>query len=1555
MAVLDIIESSSIGTTLTDVITVSIGNDNVTLYYDHWENGYGFNPATLTGADETYTGNRGTIFTFKSTNIPYPRGTSLTACSGSTFPSGGSGGSATRCYDSRDRLYVVGGSVSVAQAFWPTTSGTNFANAWEIYPTKPYNTRYVIPVGEDLYTTYNATYPTYKDLLNVSVFVQATDDGTSVQIDSPKTAGVEVSTTLNKGESTRLDHIWSGTVVTGSKPLQVQFLIGEDLVIPAQSNSRSYTAVPSSLWSTSYYSPVPGNATYHTDLFIYNPSASALSINYQDSTGSGSITVPANSTRTYQQLVGRYVPVNSAVYLAAADGVTKFWAIGGVDAGSPTYNWGFTLLPAATLTKEYFVSWAPGGWVAASGTPTNSSYSPIFVTPVYDNTTIYVDYSPTDGVVDRTFNLNRMAVGKIYDQAATGHTADADNSGTHVWATGPIALVWGQDDSVSPAAAPGLDAGYTILPMNSDWIDVILTVSKSSNPSTVSTANQDVVFTLTSTTNTAMVQMDVEDNLPSGWSYVSGNTDITLGDGTHVTGASADPTVSGQKLTWTNIGNNVGKPGLATDAQLVITFHATSPSSMSPGSVVNEVISTGSMTVGGQKFTASDTSTLTTLGPTDLIATKTNNVGGTMPLGGSFIWNIKVKNVGASTSATFTTGQTILTDNLPNTGASYSLGTVTTSGGVTGTVNCTLTASSPFNLSCSASGGSVVIPVNAEINVPITVTPTSAVYLTNPRGGGSCSVDPAGVISEGDETNNACSDAVNVTSFPILGLTKTDGVTNLTPGETTTYTLTVNNTGAVATSGTITVVDVLPTGLSVSDGSITLGGPQAANWSCSAASNTITCTSSSTITALSGSSAFSFTANVDLDASGSLTNKALVGGGGGPLEVPSSSTAGTCTADNLPSTGCAVDVDTVAATATPTATATATATETATPTPTETSTATATATETSTPTETLTPVATSTDTPTPTETASPTATETETPTPTETSTATATETPTPTQTATATVTSTSTSTSTPTPTATPVLVGIAGMNLEKSANPLTYSASDQVISYTYLLTNTGNIPLTNIVIHDDKASVTCPQYSLAVEESMYCSASYTISTADLLAGSVTNTVEVTSDEIWVPLTDSATVTSVDPALTGTITGVLFTDANLDGSHQSGETLVNSAVIVELLDSHGAVVSTTTMSGGTYSFNNVPPADYTVRLKSVPAGYLATSPQTVAVNVVADGTAHADYGLTKVASSGSRSLSGVVWHDENQNAQKESGENPIPGVMVTLYNSAGQMIAQSTTNALGVFTFDGLPAGQYIVRETDGATYPLSSTANTKWIMVGDGADETLQFGDYQTSEECTLFSDPAVDTANGSFPSPVAIGAVYSLQFQVSNNGNVLVNDVDAYTVVPSYLQVLSVNITAKADPGVSDPQDSYTPSLSGNSLLIHFDTLTPGYTYNVSISTLVLSTATTGTHEFVVNISSSTPSCGAIADNNSGSFTIRVGSSSSPDAIVAGAVVEPETGFAPGVNTRLPLQPLAELYQAYSAMSLQIPALAVNIPIAGIPQAATVGTSPGWAVMRAG
>ncbi len=80
------------------------------------------------------------------------------------------------------------------------------------------------------------------------------------------------------------------------------------------------------------------------------------------------------------------------------------------------------------------------------------------------------------------------------------------------------------------------------------------------------------------------------------------------------------------------------------------------------------------------------------------------------------------------------------------------------------------------------------------------------------------------------------------------------------------------------------------------------------------------------------------------------------------------------------------------------------------------------------------------------------------------------------------------------------------LTIAKSASPTTYDAAGDQISYEYLVTNTGNVTLYNITVIDDKTTVTCPDTSigLAPQAQITCSASYTITQADLAAGSVTN-------------------------------------------------------------------------------------------------------------------------------------------------------------------------------------------------------------------------------------------------------------------------------------------------------------------------------------------------------------------------------------------------------------------------------------------------------------------
>ncbi|MRR31774.1 hypothetical protein EG834_15900, partial [bacterium] len=106
-----------------------------------------------------------------------------------------------------------------------------------------------------------------------------------------------------------------------------------------------------------------------------------------------------------------------------------------------------------------------------------------------------------------------------------------------------------------------------------------------------------------------------------------------------------------------------------------------------------------------------------------------------------------------------------------------------------------------------------------------------------------------------------------------------------------------------------------------------------------------------------------------------------------------------------------------------------------------------------------------------------------------------------------------------------------GLTLGKTAEPTTYDSVVDLINYTYELTNSGNVTLIGpFTVTDDKAAVTCPATtSLAPGASITCTASYTITQADLDAGSVTNTAAGHAMFGGSPVdsaTDSATVNAV---------------------------------------------------------------------------------------------------------------------------------------------------------------------------------------------------------------------------------------------------------------------------------------------------------------------------------------------------------------------------------------------------------------------------------------------
>ncbi|HEY0660913.1 MAG TPA: OmpA family protein [Lysobacter sp.] len=193
-----------------------------------------------------------------------------------------------------------------------------------------------------------------------------------------------------------------------------------------------------------------------------------------------------------------------------------------------------------------------------------------------------------------------------------------------------------------------------------------------------------------------------------------------------------------------------------------------------------------------------------------------------------------------------------------------------------------------------------------------------------------------------------------------------------------------------------------------------------------------------------------------------------------------------------------------------------------------------------------------------------------------------------------------------------------------SGNP--YDAVGDVVSYEYLVTNTGNVSITALTVGDDRiATVTCPVTTLASGASTTCSGSYTITQADLDAGLVTNNASATgtpASGTLVPATDSATATSVStPAFTLDKTAVSGNPFDAVGDVVDYEYLVTnpSNVTIHTLvvtDDKIATVScpATTLAPGA---STICTGSYTVTQADLEAGSVTNN--AVAIGTPASGT------------------------------------------------------------------------------------------------------------------------------------------------------------------------------------------------------------------------------------------------------------------------------------------------------------------------------------------------
>ena len=236
-----------------------------------------------------------------------------------------------------------------------------------------------------------------------------------------------------------------------------------------------------------------------------------------------------------------------------------------------------------------------------------------------------------------------------------------------------------------------------------------------------------------------------------------------------------------------------------------------------------------------------------------------------------------------------------------------------------------------------------------------------------------------------------------------------------------------------------------------------------------------------------------------------------------------------------------------------------------------------------------------------------------------------------------------------------------------------------------------------------------------------------------------------------------------------LSGKVYYDANDSSSYTDGEEGFKD-ITVELLRPDGSVVATTTTDAdGNYSFTRLAAGDYTVKVTK--AGAIADLTQTEDPDATKDSTSgtvtlnagnpvqeNINFGYVK-----KHSISGTVYLDQNRDKAKDGGDIAQSGVTVKLVDASGAVVATTTTDADGNYSFTGLNDGTYTVQVDK--TGPLASTEQT---------EDPSGNGDSRSQAITFTRSDPDVTNVNFGYAEDYTVsGTVYydKDRSQTLNNG----------------------------------------------------------------------------------------------------------------------------------------------------------------------------------------
>jgi uncharacterized repeat protein (TIGR01451 family) len=280
-----------------------------------------------------------------------------------------------------------------------------------------------------------------------------------------------------------------------------------------------------------------------------------------------------------------------------------------------------------------------------------------------------------------------------------------------------------------------------------------------------------------------------------------------------------------------------------------------------------------------------------------------------------------------------------------------------------------------------------------------------------------------------------------------------------------------------------------------------------------------------------------------------------------------------------------------------------------------------------------------------------------------------------------------------------------------------YAHEGDTISYTMTVKNTGDTPLSNVMVTDSLLGIIFTG-SLAVGEEMTFDVPFTVPTP---SDDITNTVTASGeDPLGLTVTDTAqcTVDVLHPAIA--------IDKSADKvTARAGDTITYTIIVTNTGDTPLYDVSVTDTLLGTFSIGTLgvgqsvtitPAPTYTVNAGDPdPLVNTATASgkDVLDMEVTAEDTASVDL----IAM-----ICGYKFYDANANGVWDDGEPPVAGFKIELYDQFGDLLATTFTADDGSYCFDGLDAGTYTVQEVlppDSGWMPTTSTSIAVTLLSGE--------------------------------------------------------------------------------------------------------------------------------------------------------------------------------------------------------------------------------------------